>query len=44
MYEMIRSVNKIEEWFLKVRYDPYYSFCRRCVNKEFNNYYNNTSN
>ena len=39
--EMIRNVQIIENWYLKVRYDPNYAYCRRMINNDYNNLYNN---
>lgn len=33
--------NKIGNWFLKIKYDPSYKYCRNRLNKEYNELYNN---
>ena len=34
----VRAVRKIELWFLKIRYDPNYKFCRDNVMKDYQQY------
>lgn len=43
LIKMIKSVRIIEEWFLKIRYDPQYIFCRKCVHREYDKYNDNKS-
>lgn len=38
--EMINAVKTIENWYLKVRYNPQYKYCRKCVNNDYNELYN----
>lgn len=35
------ACNKIGNWFLNIKYDPSYKYCRDRLNKEYNELYNN---
>lgn len=37
----IKSVKIIENWFLKIKYDPKYAYCRRKVMESYNEMYDN---